>query len=262
MIDWTRYRDSTPEERATLPRPLSPERLARRYGVSRRSLMRWWSKEVRTVLDAVCPSPGPTAVYQAIKAVQDLARTLRRPDLTLPVSYEHLEQRALAIFDRTSRDLPPEDRALLSALVSSGLLVFIAGMTEEGPRSRSEDPGGVHPAPGAPAGAGPRKETPARLKANAGSLPPRSRFGACIIRPSDPRNLPTPNPVKSLTFSATFPPSARAHPVARRGSRAKRSAFHTPRHSGCSTLVPQHSRRTRTLFLAPHTGPCLPALAR
>ena len=94
--------------------------------------MRWWSKEVRTVLDAVCPSPGPTAVYQAIKAVQDLARTLRRPDLTLPVSYEHLEQRALAIFDRTSRDLPPEDRALLSALVSSGLLVFIAGMTEEG----------------------------------------------------------------------------------------------------------------------------------
>jgi hypothetical protein len=75
MIRWERYLNREPGG-LTL-RPPSPQKIARRYNVSVRSLERWWVTERKAILDKITPPPTSSASYQAMIAVERLAQTFR-----------------------------------------------------------------------------------------------------------------------------------------------------------------------------------------
>jgi hypothetical protein len=138
MIRWEGYLNREPGG-LTL-RPPSPQKIARRYNVSVRSLKRWWVTERKAILDKITPPPTPSASYQAMIAVERLAQTFRRPnpDRPLPDNYEHVERILQDLVEQAAQELPKEQRALLTSLYATGCIIFHAALCD-GERLTDQD---------------------------------------------------------------------------------------------------------------------------
>ena len=138
MIRWEGYLNREPGG-LTL-RPPSPQKIARRYNVSVRSLKRWWVTERKAILDKITPPPTPSASYQAIVAVERLAQTFRRPDpyCPLPDNYEQGERILQDLVRQAAQQLPKQERALLTRVYATGCSIFHASLCE-GERLTDQD---------------------------------------------------------------------------------------------------------------------------
>jgi hypothetical protein len=138
MIRWERYLNREPGG-LTL-RPPSPQKIARRYNVSVRSLKRWWVTERKAILDKITPPPTSSASYQALIAVERLAQTFRRPnpDRPLPDNFERVERILRDWVEQIAYELPKEERALLTSLYATGCIIFHAALCD-GERLTDQD---------------------------------------------------------------------------------------------------------------------------
>jgi hypothetical protein len=138
MIRWEGYLNREPGG-FTL-RPPSPQKIARRYNVSVRSLKRWWDTERKAILDKIIPPLTPSASYQAVIAVERLAQTFRRPDpyRPLPDNYEQVERILVDLVQQAAQELPKKQRALLTNLYATGCIIFHAALCE-GERLTDQD---------------------------------------------------------------------------------------------------------------------------
>jgi hypothetical protein len=73
-------------------------------------------------------------------AVERLAQAFRRPnpDRPLPDNYEHAERTLLHLVEQAARDLPKEERALLTSLYATGCVIFHAALCD-GERLTDQD---------------------------------------------------------------------------------------------------------------------------